>query len=377
MHLCSTQLSMAASLIAGQNPVVKRLKKRFRHLALSRTQHRQQIPPLIRLARFINLAVSCAWCEYPVLVGIQGRASPLLLNSRMGLTAADIPSELFPYILSHVGEVNWLPNVAVRKSGVRNCSLVCLYWAQQCRRALFHKKRMRLTSMEQVVGLRNMILSTSSNRLIPAVEVIATMDVWHNSGRDDRSWLHIIESLFPLLPPTKLSAFIVQGPSSLPLVNLRSPYRGTPKCSPYIVKPYRRLELSGLRFASLLDIPQFISHFTQVDRLWLGNLSWDTYTTHNALARPRTLARMKNRIPRRIVIKGCHDNASLWELIGFGSQPGSLTLSAEDRAISLRLITDVYAAFSSIMNSQPGSKFMSCELTDYGTCHYRLARVTS
>ena len=86
--------------------------------------------------------------------------------------AAEIPPELFPKIICNIFNVDgYLLPSSKYGADMENCSLVCLYWAQECRRVLFEDRPIRITSSKQAIGFRDLILAKGSKNLKPIAEM--------------------------------------------------------------------------------------------------------------------------------------------------------------------------------------------------------------
>lgn len=159
------------------------------------------------------------------------------------VTAADIPPELFRNIVRHVTDFDAderLPcttGTSIALGEQLNCSLVCVYWAQEVRRSLYDKRRVWICTERQAKGFRKLVVHRSSKRLTPILDMIAHIDVYHTT--DSRSWQHILLCLIPAISPHKFRQLRISGPSSP-----RSLHWGVPKCLTSFTTPYRALELS-------------------------------------------------------------------------------------------------------------------------------------
>lgn len=94
--------------------------------------------------------------------------------------ASTIPPEPFPQIITHVCEIadhDYLPRIG--GSGMENCTLVCMYWAQQCRRIAF-RRNVLIRSTAQGRRFRDLVASLGSARLSPLVDLILKIDVHHD-----------------------------------------------------------------------------------------------------------------------------------------------------------------------------------------------------
>lgn len=85
---------------------------------------------------------------------------------------------------------------------ISSCSLVSVYWAQQCRQCRFAHWNVRITSQRSAARFVNAALSTGSERLTPIIDIISGIDVYQDLKSEVLSWHHI---LAPRIPPNKLN----------------------------------------------------------------------------------------------------------------------------------------------------------------------------
>lgn len=215
----------------------------------------------------------------------------ILPARRQYATAADLPPELFPRILFFVSfETDeeqryryehqryedglldvWLGAPVVV---LGNCSLVCLYWANICRRYLFHGRSMRIRTREDAEKFRK-YATRGSVRLVPLFKLIKRLSATQHY--DSSSFLHLL--LLPSLR-TKLAQLHLKGPTTpgfphgLPL---DSPHWSVPRvtATPPSVTPFRGVEISNIHFPSLKTVVKLIKHFKDARVLDLRSLSWE------------------------------------------------------------------------------------------------------
>ncbi|KAI0753934.1 hypothetical protein BC629DRAFT_1175167 [Irpex lacteus] len=115
-------------------------------------------------------------------------------------TAANIPPELFPLILDYIGtDDRGDGSLSERRDiGLRDwqaCSLVCLYWANHCRRYMFYYLINNLHSKNQLDALRRLIAFEGSKRLNPLSSLVSRPTLRVQQTWDSRSWIHHIHPL--------------------------------------------------------------------------------------------------------------------------------------------------------------------------------------
>ena len=116
--------------------------------------------------------VRLSHCAHPLCSEATKQAAP----SR----AADLPQELFANIIRHLHisfRDRLIPSMYLRHTGLGSGSLVCLYWAQQCRQVLYQGRNIRIRSMKHAVKFRELVTGAGCKRLKPIVDMIGSVDV--------------------------------------------------------------------------------------------------------------------------------------------------------------------------------------------------------
>ncbi|KAI0347643.1 hypothetical protein BDW22DRAFT_1349676 [Trametopsis cervina] len=125
------------------------------------------------------------------------------------VTGADIPQEIFPEILRWISiddrkweverrfDKNWtVPMlditliVSAPPFTLINCSLVSVYWANQCRRYMFRDKMVTIFSYQDACAFRY-YATLPNSRLTPICDLVQQISV-RQSGLADRSFLHLL-----------------------------------------------------------------------------------------------------------------------------------------------------------------------------------------
>lgn len=228
---------------------------------------------------------------------------------------------------------------------------MCVYWAQQCRRILFHEGAIDISSYKQAAEFRRIIVTAGSTRLTPIINLIATVDVAYSIHPDLPSWHHILGYLVPLIPPNKFGSLAILGPSSTPL---RSPHWGVPRSLPAFITPYREFWLSDMHFPSLYILLSLLRQLPRLEDLNLSNLTWDTETVVPAPTKPRKSSRREYPVLCKIYLLGCEHSALLFShVMQLGPNAGSLlrTLSDEDKEAIVETVNGVCAAHLTILKA--------------------------
>lgn len=268
----------------------------------------------------------------------------------MPATGADIPPELFPFILAHVDPnikgYHSLPDSGTRDSGAVNCSLVCLSWAQQCRCILFRGREIQLSSMKQAAGFRELVTMAGNATLEPVLDMIASVSIDHDLRKGIHTWFHLIGSLIPRVPPAKFGTFRIQGSPERAFLRpnqLRSPYWDSPRHLAPFITPYQHLALRYLHFGSASDVVRLASHFTGAKSLDFRSLTWSEVSTQVPL-QPQTVAQLKDCPLRDIWLQQCKDSLLLWQLLAFERRSFLQSLCIEDQQAIFQITSAACAA---------------------------------
>lgn len=306
-------------------------------------------------------------------------------------SAADLPPELFANIIWYLDMDfgDWpLPSRHLHDTGLVTGSLVCLYWAQQCRQMLYKGRAIQITSMKRAVRLRNLVVGAGSKSLTPIVKMIGKVDMWYNRlPEDGRS--------YPDIPGLQLSQFgrfdmqnvsddmlqsrhhpqanevIRQRIPSLPAgMRLGSPRWDVQKTLPYSLTSYRELALIDVCFGSLSDLRRFLRHFQRLEVLDLKRVRWTSADWHpRAPTRPRISSRPSDRPYKdtRLGIIGCTDNPLLWQLAFDCHTFFPLhAISFDDQQVMSQLVTRACTATAEITGS--AVLWLGCTQRASGEC---------
>ncbi|KAI0811127.1 hypothetical protein BC629DRAFT_1032784 [Irpex lacteus] len=207
---------------------------------------------------------------------------------------ACIPPELFDNILFHVNALR----IAQRSSDFRErgrplCSLVCLSWANKCRRYMFSSQALEIRSYGDAEIFRR----------------YAVRGYYQNRS----SFLHLL--YLPVIQH-KLKYLAILGPIPVDFhrAKLDTPHWGIP---PFIVLPssflQNKVSVGDVHLPSYKHVIKYISHFARATNIHFSRVTWDGEI-------PRSLPRVSNTIIRhlhrelcsvKISAKTCDDNLHL------------------------------------------------------------------
>ncbi|KAI0763898.1 hypothetical protein BC629DRAFT_1737943 [Irpex lacteus] len=236
-------------------------------------------------------SLSYEWYEYRTLKKVA--PVPVVTESEAGrLLAARIPPELFDDILFFVN----VDRVAQREEYNRNngnyltrnrgepspedvltdlkqCSLVCLFWANRCREHMFSDRTLVINSYEDAEIFRRYVVG-GCPRLMPVHQLISKIVVYQHY-KSGRSFLHL---LFLPAIRDKFARLSIDGPvpESFKPAKLDTPHWSIPPC---IVAPSSFLlnmtVLKNIHLPSFHHVTKYIRHFTCASEIWFEKITWD------------------------------------------------------------------------------------------------------
>lgn len=186
----------------------------------------------------------------------------------MPATAADLPPELFPLILTYVCTDD-RGRDAYRGDWVRDtmaCSLVCRFWANTSRRALFDGRTVRVKSLAEFLTLDSFV-DNGSTHLVPLSELISGLRIVQTW--DSAAWCYRVcnSRLFKLstvrsILEVPFYALTLQGPipANLPRAAYRSLHWSLPRSLPDFYLPLS-VHLRDVHFPRLSDLDALLGHF--------------------------------------------------------------------------------------------------------------------
>ena len=193
-------------------------------------------------------------------------------------SASNIPPELFPLILDYIGtDERGDGSLSERRDrglwSWQACSLVCLYWANHCRRYIFYYLINNLRSKEQMAALRRLISSKGSQRLASVASLVARPTLRVEQTWDSWSWIHHVHPL-PLKNTTCHLTLRGPVPGKLPVSAYHSPHWSLPRTMPAQYTPYANCHLKDIEFPSFRDLALLLKHFKKASSFSFENLMW-------------------------------------------------------------------------------------------------------
>ncbi|KAI0347594.1 hypothetical protein BDW22DRAFT_3505 [Trametopsis cervina] len=289
------------------------------------------------------------------------------------ITGAHIPPEIFPSILFFVSvddqskrvrqkvkSEKWRNHFAISAIilaqpayTLKSCSLVSVYWANQCRRYMFLDHLVRLRSYEDAAAFRH--YSTLPNsRLTPICDLVRVVHV--NQVRpDSRSLLHLI-----CLPSTqhKLSDYNLQGPISSkdPTPALSTSHYSLPHrmAMPPSITSYRKVTLVSLDFSSFHDVVSYIRNFRDAERLQFHSLTWSNTASTSLLHMVQPFSQRHPRHKIHIQVDKCTDNYLLCyqTMVLFPDSPLRM-IPVQDQHVVENIMRGFYTHLASLTQMKP------------------------
>jgi hypothetical protein len=156
---------------------------------------------------------------------------------------------------------------------LKSCSLVCRYWANQCRRYMFLNSTLHLRSLQKAEQFRNFTINGSKN-LDSLCSFISAVAVYQ-SYASPKSFADLA-----YMPETreKLWKMQLQGPlpSNAPTESLSAPHWGAlnSRRLPPFVTSYRRFILKDVDYPSFSHLARCLKYFKNTTQFIFMNLTW-------------------------------------------------------------------------------------------------------
>ncbi|KAI0763919.1 hypothetical protein BC629DRAFT_969855 [Irpex lacteus] len=194
---------------------------------------------------------------------------------------------------------------------LKQCSLVCLFWANRCREHIFQDRTLEINSYEDAEIFRQYI-GGGSSRLTPVHQLIHGIYATQRYDRQ-RSFLHL---LYVLVIKDKLQSFSITGPvpDGFGPAKLDTPHWGIPPC---VVAPSSFLQkqvlLHHIHLPSFHHVTKYIKHFCCATDILFESITWDGQTPTYSLPQASSTIACHRR-PRSLDIsakRDCTDSVHL------------------------------------------------------------------
>lgn len=193
----------------------------------------------------------------------------------MSITAADLPVELLAIIVGYVGtdeRGRFYPNsvTAEEFNELKRCSLVCLDWANWCRRCLFAHRPLRVKSLADLVTLETYAVSGSERltSLHSLVRRVVFEQDWTSA-----SWCH---RAYGSSLPAEVPELILRGPipAHLPPAAYQSPHWSLPRSMPRCCLPFGNVTFRDVHFPYLSHLGSLTRHFVSTPSVRFEDVTW-------------------------------------------------------------------------------------------------------
>lgn len=221
----------------------------------------------------------------------------------MRLLAGRIPPELFENILFYVNvnrDSQTHHKNLERKSGtpspkdiltdLKQCSLVCLFWANRCREHMFSHRTLRIQSYEDAEIFRRYVIG-GCQRLTPVHQLIGEIRI-SQGYQTGMSFLHL---LCLSVIRDKLGGLFIEGPvpGGFNPAKLDTPHWGIPTS---ILVPGKSLPnkvyITNVHLPSFYHVIKYFRHFSCAAYMYSNAITWDGPT-------PPLLPRASSAVARR------------------------------------------------------------------------------
>lgn len=185
------------------------------------------------------------------------------------VTAAEIPAELFDFLLAHI-TLNYGKSLLVTRDQKRvlgTCSLVCRYWASKCRANIF--RQIELRSRQDAIHIIEFLDAPTSciAQLIRLVSISPQNVV-------DAPWFHLLPCIATRLKGHLPFSISLEGPLPGGQKSLRSIHHALPRSFPHLSHHIQDLSVANMRFARLDDIMHLVWEMTSLSRLQCFGVTW-------------------------------------------------------------------------------------------------------
>ena len=223
---------------------------------------------------------------------------------------------------------------------LRSCSLVCLYWANQCREYMFRGARFRVLTLQRAQDFRKYSTGGCKN-LVPICTLIRSIEVEMWCRFTQRSFLDLV-----YLPQTrgKLDTLKILGPftQEIPSVKLDNPHWSVTNLAtpPPSVTAYSSVVVTAIDFPSFRHIIKYFKYFDNAMTYYLDNLTWDGKTPST----PYHFFKPPARHRRSVVVQTsrCTDDLALCTAIAMMYPDFRLrAMSSQDQVLALYLMNIV------------------------------------
>ena len=252
---------------------------------------------------------------------------------------------------------------------LRKCALVCIYWANYARHAMFHGATLSVETYERAESFRHYSTNGSKN-LVRVCDLIKSIWVSVQLPKTLRSFL-------PLLcfaeTRTKLDRVSIIGPfpDGYPPCKQDSPHWGLSNCavpSPSGT-PWRRVGVKAIRFPSYRHFFRFLSYFNATREFNLVELSWEGKPPDQLVFLKRSAAQYRDRF--EIHAQSCRDNVvtGLQVALMYPDCPlRSVTTRDQDWAVGLmKLVGEFYQEIPPAAKEEEAvvNAFFSCKSSSF------------
>lgn len=207
-----------------------------------------------------------------------------------------------------------------RLSTLKTCSLVCLYWANWCRRSIFRRSTLRIQSSDDVDTILRYGIGGCPS-LVPVCELVSRLIVTQAYDTAN-SFLHRLRCNVLLNEHLRVYRITIIGPipTHFPRHNLDTPHWSVPRAiaTPPSLLQFDKIAVEKVHLPSFRHVGKYVRHFAcALHSVVFKDLTWDEESTTATVPIPRlpkkSLPPDQNIAPHsvRIISHGCTDNFRL------------------------------------------------------------------
>lgn len=224
----------------------------------------------------------------------------------MPASGEDVPRELVGQFLKFAAQ-------HCPSSCLAQLSLVCLYWAQHNRPALWNRT-IYIFSEDKARWFKWLATTESSARLTPVLDYIRKVSVQHDFSAK-RTWLHLLcyQSTWQKLHEITIvsKSLMVDGIQHRPF---RLPQWGLCKTLPPRFTPYQKVVFWRLTFDSFSVVFRLLSQFTRATKLVFRDVKWVNDDTIIQTRRLPSFGQSSKKVRGRCIGSRPHDTRILTHL---------------------------------------------------------------
>ena len=245
---------------------------------------------------------------------------------------------------------------------LRSCSLVCVYWANQCREYMFRGAHLNVWSLQTAQYFRKYSTDGCKN-LVPICTLIQSIDVWVFCHRTQRSFVDLV-----YLPHMrgKLDTLKIFGPlpEGLSPAKLDTPHWSLTNLAtpPPPATAYQHVVLIAIDFPSFRHLVKYFKFLDSAVSYHLANITWSDKAPSTPSCFFKPLARHRKSFS--VNVSRCTDDLILCIQVAMMYPDFPLrAVSSQDEAVMLHLLNIVGEFWRSAPQTADKDTALKCIMT--------------